>query len=451
MEKYFKFLLILLFISVFFSDWGFFIRGNRPVLSFPEVLVIVFCCIWFLRKLLKKKLKISKESLVFFFLIFGIIISASIGAILNFENIDKTQHFFGILRFLFWGTFLFCFFDLVKEIYQDINFSKKLWKYYLNFSLLIAIIGIFQYIFYFVFGKHLNLNPYFQQHWGVFGGYYRATAIFQEPSFLGVVLVPSFIATLRLFLNKKKYQDLIKILILFFGILFSLSLGSFLVLIVFGFFEACKFLYNEISIFLRKTISRKKAFLIFSLFFILLFFCLIFYYFLAPRVVPRISFEINQIKNYFSSVGNIEYQSGIRRFSSYKGFLLTLQKSPIFGFGFDQKNYIGYLLGNIFETNTGSGIFGFVGTSAGIVGIILIFLIFRLAWNGGFMKRKLKLRKDLESDLLIVGKSIILALLLEQLISYGGILNPDFWIPLAFASLFIKTGYSQIKEMYEKS
>jgi len=445
MERCFKNLLLILLISVFFSDWGFFIRkGNRPILSFPEVLVIIFCGVWLLRKLLEEKLKIPRESFVFFFLIFGIIISASIGAILNFKNIDKNQHFFGILRFFFWGIFLFCFFDLAREVYQDINFSRKLWKYYLDFSLLIAIIGIFQYIFYLVFGKHLNLNPYFQQHWGTYGGYYRATSIFQEPSFLGVILCPIFIASTNLFLQSSKVTTLIKTLILFMGILASLSLGSFIVIGVFILWQILTFLIRNF-LFFRISLSKTSFFLLIVVPFIVLLIC---------KLMPRIVFEVRQLANYFSlfnSGGSIAYSSGIGRVSSYKGFLVILKTSPFFGVGFDQGEYISTLLNTFFETNTGSGIFGFIGTSAGICGVILMFLLFYLIFRGGIQGQNPKLKNISQlSTLLIVGKAMVLTLLLEQLIAYGGILNPDFWIPLAFGALFIKSGYYQIKEEHAK-
>jgi len=98
-------------------------------------------------------------------------------------------------------------------------FRSDFWYY--NFS--------FQHIFYLVFGKHLNFNPYFQQHRGAYGGYYRATSIFQEPSFLGVILCPIFIASTNLFLQISKVTTLIKTLILLMGFLALLSLGSVIV------------------------------------------------------------------------------------------------------------------------------------------------------------------------------------------------------------------------------
>lgn len=449
MEKYLKFFILILLISIFFSDWGFFVKeGDRPIISFSELFIIIFFFIWFFRKILQKKTAISRDSFLFFLLILGIIFSANIGALIHFQEIDRIQHFFGILRFLFWGIFLFYFFDIIKENYKNIDFSEKLWKYYLNFSLIVAILGIFQYFFYFFFKRHINLNPYFQQHWGVLGGYYRATSIFQEPSFLGVILVPPFIATLEIFLTKERLIYLIKSLILFLGVLMSLSLGSFLVLLVFVFLKTVQFIYEKISIFFKNRILRREIYLIFLITSLFIIFCFVFFYFLAPIIIPRMVFEFNQLKKYFLSqnIGQITYSSGIARMSSFKGFLLVLRKSPFFGFGFDQEEYIKGLLGAIFESNTGSGISGFVGTSAGIIGVLLIFAIFYIVWKGGYKglkSGKKKIKK--EPDLFIVGKAIILALFLEQLISYGGILNPDFWLPLAFAFWFIRSGNYQKK------
>ena len=131
--------------------------------------------------------------------------------------------------------------------------------------------------------------------------------------------------------------------------------------------------------------------------------------------------------------------SGVKRLSSYEGFWAVIKHSPIFGVGFDQREYISSLLGKYFEATT-SGIFGFIGTSAGLLGILLIFYFFIFIWNGGDKKNNqesIKIETNSQIALMIAGKSIISVLFLEQLFLYGGILNSDFWLPLAFAFSFI--------------
>ena len=166
-------------------------------------------------------------------------------------------------------------------------------------------------------------------------------------------------------------------------------------------------------------------------------------------VLPRIQTEFNALIYNFKYGAQI-LTSGAKRFASYEGFVAILKRSPLFGVGFDQENYIGQLLGKTFESNTGSGIFGFIGTSTGIIGVILLFYILWFIFKGESYKNKIKLKEELQPDLLIIGKTIVIVLLLEQLISYGGILNPDFWLPLAFASLLIRSGQYQIQNGIEK-
>jgi hypothetical protein len=218
MENYLKVLIIILILSVFFSDWGIFTqRSGRVTFPLPDIFAMLFIIVWFFRKLIKGKLIFSKNSILIFLAILGIIVSGSIGGWMHSQKIDKIEHVYGIVKLLFWGIFMFTWIDLIQKIYKNIRFSSKLWKYYLNGSFMVSAIAIFQYLFYLIFHQHLNLNPFFHQHWGVYGGYYRATAIFQEPSFLGVILLPPLIAEIKLFLTKDRLSYLYKALFIFCG------------------------------------------------------------------------------------------------------------------------------------------------------------------------------------------------------------------------------------------
>lgn len=446
MENYFKILIIILVLSVFFSNWGIFTqRSGRVTFSFSDILAMFFIVLWFLRKLIKGKLIFSKDSIIIFLAILGIIISGIIGGCININKIDKIEHVFGVVKLLFWGIFMLAGVDLFQEIYKNIKFSNRLWKYYLNGSFIVSAIAIFQYLFYLSFHQHLNFSPFFQQHWGVYGGYYRATGIFQEPSFLGVILLPPLIAEIKLFLTKDKLSYLFKALFIFCGVLVSFSLGSFLVLGVWLFFEFLKWIFQKFGIFLKVKTQKKELKAILAVFFLIIIGLFIVIKWVFPFILPRLVFEFNNLISNFKD-NSQSITSGANRFSSYEGFLAILKSSPLFGVGFDQEYYIGQLLGKTFESNTGSGIFGFIGTSAGIIGVILIFYIFWFIFKGGISKNKVQLKERLQPDLLIIGKTIIMVLLLEQLISYGGILNPDFWLPLAFAYLFIRTGQYQAKK-----
>ena len=450
MENYLKVLIIILILSVFFSDWGIFTqRAGRVTFPLPDIFAILFIIVWFFRKLIRGKLAFSQNSIIIFLAILGIIVSGSIGGWMHFQKIDKIEHVYGIVKLLFWGIFIFTWIDLIQKIYKNIRFSSKLWKYYLNGSFIVSAIAIFQYLFYLIFHQHLNLSPFFQQHWGVYGGYYRATAIFQEPSFLGVILLPPLIAEIKLFLTKDKLSYLCKALFIFCGLLVSFSLGSFLVLGAWLIFEFLEWIYKKMAIFLKTKVKRQEIVSIFTVLILGLVGLIFFFSYLSSLVMPRLNYEFNKITSYILGQ-NTKYSSGIGRFSSYEGFIAILKNSPLFGVSFDQENYIGQLLGKTFESNTGSGIFGFIGTSTGIIGVILLFYILWFIFKGGNYKNKIKLKEELQPNLLIIGKTIVIVLLLEQLISYGGILNPDFWLPLAFASLLIRSGQYQIQNGIEK-
>jgi len=440
--------ILLLVITAFLSDFGIMVqKGDRPLIAFSEILVIVFILFLFLYKTLQNPSGVSKTGLKIFLSILGIIVSASIGAILHLSQIDLTQHIYGVLRLILWAVFFLLWADIAGILANSPSFPKKVWKYYLTFGFIISGAGIFQYIFHLVSGQHLNLNPFFQQHWGVYGGYYRATSIFQEPSFLGVMLVPIFIAEAKLFFVKGNLSHLIKSIFLLGGILVSFSLGSFIVVGVWMGIVFFKWLYCRMGLFLRTKTDKREIESILAVSFVVLIACVIFSQWIGPLVIPRIEYELKSVQLYHMG-DRFQGSSGAGRFSSYEGFLMICKQSPLFGVGFDQTDYIESLLGKTFQTNTGSGIFGFIGTSAGILGVVLILLVFKIVFQGYNYKEKV--REARQSNLLIVGRAIVVALVLEQLISYGGILNPDFWLPLAFSYLFIIKGQKEIKDKYEE-
>lgn len=165
-----------------------------------------------------------------------------------------------------------------------------------------------------------------------------------------------------------------------------------------------------------------------------------FFNWILPLIKTRINTEINDLT--LSLRRETEISTSVAgRFSSYQGFWAVLKHSPLFGVGFDQVNYISNLSGRDFESH--SGIIGFIGTSTGLFGMILFLYILKFIWDGG-EKKKLKIKEEYQPDSLVMGRAIIVALFLEQLILYGGILNTDFWLPLSFAYLFIRTGQIQI-------
>lgn len=437
---------IFLVILSFLPDWGFIYRGNtKPTISFPEIGVALLIIIWFFHKITEENLKVKKISINMFFLIVSIILIATLGASLHYNQVNWIEHVKSSIKLLFWGIFIFCWIDILEDISSNFKISNKAWKFYINFALLISGIAIFQYIFYKFTGLHLRLNPFVNQSWGAIGGNYRAMAIYGEPSWLGVILLPPLISQGELFLRFNKFSYLSKFLFLLVGVIVSFSLASFIVLGIWGGFVLLKLFINSFSMFLLPKIKKKKIQAIFVVFCLIIIGGLIFLWWIYPLIIPRISIEVNNLVSNLAGERQV-LTSGSKRFASYEGFWAVLKNSPIFGVGFDQVKYISSLTGKYFEATT-SGIFGFIGTSAGILGLFLFFYILKFIWNGS-KSRKETIKSDHQSELIVAGRAIVLALFLEQLFLYAGILNSDFWLPLAFAYLFIRSGYSKKAELH---
>ena len=87
MENYLKVLIIILILSVFFSDWGIFTqRAGRVTFPLPDIFAILFIIVWFFRKLIRGKLAFSQNSIIIFLAILGIIVYTTIERV----NPDKS-------------------------------------------------------------------------------------------------------------------------------------------------------------------------------------------------------------------------------------------------------------------------------------------------------------------------------------------------------------------------
>lgn len=437
---------IFLVILSFLSDWGFVYSGNaKPMVSLPEIGVAFLVLGWLFQKTYQGNLKVKKNSVKAIFLVGCIILIATLGTSFHYNQVDWMEHVKSSIKLLFWGIFIFCWIDILEDISSNFEISNKVWKFYINFALLISGIAIFQYIFYKFTGLHLRLNPFVNQSWGAIGGNYRAMAIYVEPSWLGVILLPPLISQGELFLRFNNFFYLSKFLFLLAGVIVSFSLASFIVLGIWGGFVLLKLFINSFSIFLLPKIRKKKIQTIFVGFCLMIVGGLIFLWWVYPLIIPRINIEVNNLISILAGERQV-LTSSARRFASYEGFWVVLKNSPLFGVGFDQVEYISSLTGKYFEATT-SGIFGFIGTSAGILGMFLFFYIVKFIWDGS-KSRKEKIKSDQQPKLIVAGRAIVLALFLEQLFLYTGILNSDFWLPLAFAYLFIRSGYSKKAELH---
>ena len=440
-----KYIIIMLLILLFLPDWGFLFLGNsRPIISFPEIGAMTLILIWISQKLLQKNLKVYDSSLKLFLLIMTIIIIATIGAIFYFDRINWFEHWKSAIKLFFWAIFMFCWTDYVKDI-SSTSFLNDIFNIYINIALFVSIIVIFQYVFYQFTGISLKLNPFHAQGWGSMAGNYRAQGIYGEPSWVGVMLIPPLIVQIKLFLTFNRFSNMWKSLIILSAIILSFSLASYLVVVFYIALILLKWFYKNIfSKFIYNKIKKKTIFTGFVILCIFIISILVFFYKVYPFIGERIAKEAYYIINQPENVSN-KSVSGLSRFSGNLAFWLVLKRSPLFGIGFDQFEYLSSLTGEYYEI--GNGIIGFIGTSAGILGIIITLYIFIFIWSGG-QKMRGNLN-DCESELVVSGKAMVIALFLEQIILYPGILNSDFWLPLAFAYLFIVSGYkNKIQQIY---
>ena len=433
--------LIVLVILSFFPDWGFVYRGfNKPIISLADIAGILFIIFWIYYKIRQKDWQLNKSAVRVLFIIGSLFIVATLGATLHYSQIDWMEHFKSSIRLLFWGFFIFCWIDIVKQrdYSQKNEISNKVWKTYINLAIIISLLAIFQYIFHNITGIHLRLHPFINQAWGSYGNHYRAMSIYAEPSFFGVILLPPLISQGEIYLRFNKIYDLIKYMILMLGIAVSFSLASFIVFGIWFSIVSLRWFKKSVFLFNSPTINKRKLYISFMSLALVVIIGFAFFCYIKPVVFYRVTKETDIVISNAKSENNI-LSSGVKRLASYEGFWAVVKHSPIFGVGFDQKKYISSLLGKYFEATT-SGIFGFIGTSAGLLGIFLIFYLFVFIWNGSEKEsnqKSIKIETNSQIKLKIAGKSIILVLFLEQLFLYGGILNSDFWLPLALAFLFI--------------
>lgn len=435
-----KYLIILVILS-FFPDWGFIYRGfNRPMISLADITVILFIIFWFYYRIRQKNRQLNKSAVRALFIIGSLFITATLGATLHYSQINWMEHFKSSIRLLFWGVFIFCWIDVVRQGDYSLRteISNRAWRTYINLAIIISILAIFQYIFHDITGIHLKLHPFIDQGWESIGSHYRAMSIYAEPSFFGVILLPPLIGQGEIYLRFNKAYDLIKYLILLMGVAISFSLASFLIFGIWFSIILLRWFRKSFSLFNSHTINKRKLYISLVSLSLIVISGFVFFCWTEPVVSYRVTKEADIVMLDIKGETSI-LSSGVKRLSSYEGFWAVIKHSPIFGVGFDQREYISSLLGKYFEATT-SGIFGFIGTSAGLLGILLIFYFFIFIWNGGDKKNNqesIKIETNSQIALMIAGKSIISVLFLEQLFLYGGILNSDFWLPLAFAFSFI--------------
>lgn len=223
---------IALAISTFFSDWGLSYTGfSRPIVSFADMTAILFILVWIRYKIKKKDRHLSKSAIKVMMIMTGLLTVATIGAVFHVQHIEWMEHFKSALRLIFWGCFMVGWIDMIREKDAIIGteIAGKTRKMYLNMAMLVAMLALFQYIFFHFTQFHLQLHPFLEQRWGSIGYHYRAMSIYVEPSYLGVILLPPLISQGEVYLRWNKMSDFIPYTVLTIGLAVSFSLASFLV------------------------------------------------------------------------------------------------------------------------------------------------------------------------------------------------------------------------------
>jgi hypothetical protein len=402
-------------ISIFFSDWGFFYRdATRPLISFTDLATFFFIVVYGLR--LMYKAKFTKDSIFVLILLFTIIIISYVG-IFFFNRVPNFSEFYkSSAKLILWAVFIFIWLNTINDL--DLN-KNKLLNTYMIASSIIGLIAIGQYTFYQTTGIALDFHLFKDQKYGSIIGNFRATSIFLEPSYLGVhLLIPLLISAYIILFNEKKNKIyLIHGTVIFFAILISFSLGSYLILVLYSVFVYLRLLVNiknGVKYLQRFYISNIIIFLLLSVLTYVLY-DLIFIRF-ESEVIPLIERGIWGIQN-----TSIYYRS-----LSFIGFFKTLELSPIFGFGFDQIEYMNRLLIiPDFEVTT-SGTLGFIGISSGLLGLSVFGIFFFTIFKGGSDNRLFY----------NVRLGFIVGLILIHTFIYAGILNADFWVLLAYGHFF---------------
>lgn len=435
-KRFFHNFLLIITVSVFFFDWGYPYPSRGPQVSLPEILVAFFILTCAFSKVAISPFRYTQASIKAFLLILGIFLAGSVGAILHLQHIKWFEHIASGMKLLFWGVFFSFIVDIGKRLKDDM-LARKIWNYYLLSASVISAIAILQYGFFGITGAHLDLHPLQDQIWIVRGGYYRATGIYREPAWLGTVLIPALIAQGTIFFRRNHPADLIKSSLLLGGLLASFSLGSYIVVGIWGSAALGMWAFKRLGIFLRPTITKRE------LHSLMLISCSVFIgvvvltLWAIPLIVPRIVEETQRVLPIITEGEIPVLSSGVMRFTTYLGFFSVLQQSPLFGIGFDQMGYVSELIGGYFD-GTSSGILGFIGISSGLLGLSLLVYLFLFVWKGRGNRKALS--RNERSDLIILGRAILIAIILEQLVLYSGILNAPFWIPLAIAYILIASG-----------
>ena len=294
-------------------------------------------------------------------------------------------------------TILIIFFISISQINFEKSKLDKLIKIIINYSCILAVIGLYQ-----VIANNTSLpDLYFRfnnpviggQKISVLGTFVRPTSVFAEPSWLGHYMLFSFFLLLghKEYFNKKRYN--IYLIILILSIIFSLSFGTFLLWAI----TVLAFKIIKMSSVSRRHFTNTKNTKRILVPIVLLFiaFGLIFRNFITMflnALVSRINIVIDSLRLYSSSSTSfVRYDSVTMRLSlsilGAKMFVRFPVLSVIFGAGIGGFQYA---LAKYFSYTFGYSGFGWTNllVEQGIFGLFA-YLIFMLNLVISFIKLSL--------------------------------------------------------------
>lgn len=351
------------------------IRLGSVAFSLNDILLFFIVLLWLIldyKKIKKSKFKLLKPISIFIAIgIFSLVV--------NFINLKLNEFFVAVLYLLRWVLYASFYFVLVT---RDKEFLKKLKHVLLIPISIVLALGMLQFLYY------PSLRNLFYLGWDEH--LYRLFSSFLDPNFAGTFLVISFFYLIYiswLSYLKKKNNLLILTSVLavinFVSIYLTYSRSALIMLLV------------SLIVFL---VLIKKIKILFVL--ILVFIALIF---LSPKAFQT---EGTNIFRVFSSQ---------ERIKSAQIAVTIIEKSPVFGVGFNAYRYAQNKYGNLNDTkwettHSGAGTdnsFLFVLATAGIVGLVAyLYLIYKMFLLG---------KEKLSNPMSIVLVSVLCGLLVNSL------------------------------------
>lgn len=341
-EKRTKSIGYFLIISLFFIfPFGQLLRvnlsysGNRIILQSIDVFMLIFGALYIWSKGINKNLILSRALII---LIFSFVLST--GSFYFRELIVGLFYLIRLVAYYFYYRF-------ITQYLNEKKFVQKIFHYLSLVSLLIAVIGLFQYVYY------PDLTRMGMSGWD--GHLYRLVGSFFDPGYTGMILVLGFIVTYFQYTKNKKKIYLLNLHILLTSLLLTYSRASYLAYVV--------------SIMGLMVLSFRKNLVVFLLLFLI-----------AIPLLPRPAGVGVKLER----TDTIVYRE-----NNYIETLNIWKENPIFGVGYN--NLCAYRTKNNMLSSVGANSCSgadssllFVLATTGFVGFIVLF---QTAWN--FLKTNL--------------------------------------------------------------